>query len=253
MDQIDNQPTVPSPLLDNASRARIIIHVFYAICAMNVVSIISKSYQLYVIDQLQYGNMITDQQANAIDSIDRLIGIVQICLYATSAILFLNWFRRAYGNLHRLEVPLRYSETMAVWSFFIPIISLYRPYRIAKEILIETRTKVSEFLQQLTSPIDITIIGVWWAFYLVKNTLGQIVTRTSLENATIERLVRYNWTYIASDIVDIAAAVVTILMILKISRDEAILFEHTSHHPHISQPSSDEISHSIDIPPSSQP
>lgn len=252
MDQIDNQPTVLSPLLNNAARARLIIHVFYAICAINVVSIISNAYQLYVIDQMQYGNMITDQQANAIDSIDMTIGIVQICLYATSAILFLNWFRRAYGNLHRLDVPLRYSETMAVWSFVIPIISVYRPYRIAKEILIETRNKVSEYLQQPTSPIDITIIGVWWALFLVKNTLGQIVNKTSIEYATIERLVRYIWIYIASEIVDIAAAVVTILMIIKISRDEAILFEHAKH-PHGSQPNSDNITQSTDFPPSSQP
>ncbi len=49
------------------------------------------------------------------------------------------WFRRAYFNLHQKVSYLSHSEGWAAGSWFVPIVNLYRPYQIMKEIYVETK------------------------------------------------------------------------------------------------------------------
>ena len=226
MEQIENQEIEKIELKDNSKRAKLIVNVFWAICILNLIAVISGYFEFELLERIRDGEIISEQEANANDLRQGVIGIFQSGFYIASIILFLNWFRRAYGNLHRTRIKqLEYSETMAVWSFVIPIISLYRPYKIAKEIVVETRKKLNELTSDYKSQTNLSIIGVWWALFLITNYIGQFSLKSVFKDDTIDQLITSTQAYMVSDFMDIPAAIVTLLMIKQISRDENVLFE----------------------------
>lgn len=226
MEEIEKQKLETMNLKDNSKRAKRIVIVFWGICLLNLMAVISGYLELELLEKIRAGDTISEQEANANDLRQSIIGIVQTGFYIASVLLFLSWFRRAYGNLHRMRIKnLEYSETMTIWSFIIPIISLYRPYKIAKEIIIETRKKLSELTSNYKFQSNLSILGVWWGLFLITNYIGQFALRSVFKNETIDQFITSTQAYMVSDFMDIPTAIVTILMIKQISRDENVLFK----------------------------
>jgi len=86
------------------------------------------------------GGLIYNKTATkAFFKIELILCTIYFIFYSISVITFIMWFRRAYFNLHQKVNHLSYSEGWAAGSWFVPIINLYRPYQIMKEIYIETK------------------------------------------------------------------------------------------------------------------
>ena len=226
VEHIQNRETDKVELKDNSRRAKLIINIFWGICILNLIAVINGYFELNLLKRIRDGGIYSVQEAESNDLRQGFIGIIQTGLYIASIVLFLNWFRRAYGNLHRIGIKnLEYSETMAVWSFFIPIISLYRPYKIAKEIAVETRNKLTEIIPDHKAASHLSILGFWWALFLMTNYIEQFAFKSILKDDTIDQMITSTQANMVSDFVDIPAAIVTLMMIKKISRDETLLFE----------------------------
>ena len=75
-----------------------------------------------------------------------------------AGVAFLMWTYRASQNLVAMGVQLRYSSGWAVGCWFIPIISLFRPYQAMKEIW--KRSHPNRY-----DP-DALLVDVWWALWL---------------------------------------------------------------------------------------
>lgn len=217
-------------LKDNSKRARLIINVFWGLCILNFIAIISTYFENELLERIKIGATFSMQEAESNDSRQAIIGLCQMVVYITSLVLFLNWFRRAYGNLHRIGIKtLKYSETMAVWSFFIPIINFYRPYKIAKEIATGTIGKLNELNPHNKANSKVIIIGLWWILTIINYFLVQLYVRRYsdnllLDNYTIHDLIEINQLLMLSDFFDIVVTIVTILMIKHISKYESLLF-----------------------------
>ncbi len=193
---------------------------------MNLIAVILGYYEFDLLERIRDGGIYCYQEAEFNDLIVGVIGILQSGLYIVSIVLFLNWFRRAYGNLHRIPViNLEYSETMAVWSFCIPIVSLYRPYKITKEIVKKTRNILTEILPEYKSASKQTILEFWLALFLIANYVGQFALKSIFKDDTIEQMITSTQAYMVSDFLDIIAAILTLMMIKQISQDETLLFE----------------------------
>jgi len=64
--------------------------------------------------------------------------------------------------LHAINPKLKYKETWAIWSWFIPVINLWRPYQIMKEIYIHaTTTEKKEIHPEEEEIITTPIIDLW--------------------------------------------------------------------------------------------
>ena len=80
-----------------------------------------------------------------------------------TAVVFLVWFHRAYGNLHiRGGVP-RTTPGRATVSWFIPLGNLYLPYRAAQEIRVLSGEPTSSW-----------VVFGWWAGWLLSALLGRL-------------------------------------------------------------------------------
>lgn len=114
---------------------------------------------------------------------------------------------------------------MSIWGFVIPIINLYKPYRIAKEIVIETQNQLKEMIPNYQEPPNFAIIRVWWILFLITNYIGKHALKSAFKTDTVEQLITSSQIYLVSDFVDIIAAFVTIMMIKTIAEKEQTLFE----------------------------
>lgn len=215
------------PLRSNQNRAQFAINAFWGICIINIIAIISGYDQLELLERIQANAFYTEQEIHGNDVRESIVGIFQSIFYITSIVLFLRWFNRSYVNLHRLNnVSLQYEESASIWSFFIPIISLYKPFKIAKEISTETRSQI----QQMTGNIiqlksHNSIINLWWILFIATNYIGQYAFKTILKEDTIEQMMLSTKAYLFSDFMDIPSAIVTLYMIKKIAQDEQQLFD----------------------------
>jgi len=213
-------------LLDNSARARIAIIVLALIAAISLIAFISDYFEYELLTRIAVGSNYTELEADSNDARQGIIGIFQVILAIVSIFTFLNWFRRAYGNLHRMNIPnLEYSEKMTIWSFMIPFINLVRPFQIAKEIATETRGKIASIKGEVFNSRGSYILGIWWALFLISRFMGRIAARVKLNAETVDELSNATQLYLFSDLLDIPAAIAAILMIRYIAKDEKTLFE----------------------------
>jgi hypothetical protein len=209
---------------DNSKRARIAINVFWAICFVNLIAVLSGYFEFELLQKINYGENYTDNEIYSNDLRQAIIGFTQSFLYIAALIVFLNWFRRAYANLHRIGVKnLEYEDTMAIWGFIIPIANLQRPLKIAREILTETVNSIKLFNPNYRQTANSYIIGAWWALFLISNVIGEIAFKSVFKEDTVGQIINSTIAYMASDFLDIPAAFLTILMIKQLSEEEFTL------------------------------
>lgn len=212
-------------LKDNSKRSRIVISIFLAICVINIVASISIYFQIEMLKQIQMGVIPGEDEISMNDTRQQIISITQSIIYLISMVLFLNWMRRAYGNLKRIGENTEYAESMAIWSFVIPFVNLFRPYTITKEIAEKTNFKLKEVTSDFSSTFNLSFVGLWWGLFLLSNILGRFVLKSVFQEETVEHFIFSSELMLVSNLFDILAAVVTLVMINRISITEVLLFE----------------------------
>jgi hypothetical protein len=205
-------------ILDNSTRAKNTINLFYVSIGISILAVFA--------DVLDYQNLegyYTDEFSMT-DLFISLVGLGQIAISITLIVVFLNWFRRAYANLHRLGIGyLNHTDLHAVWCWFVPILNLFRPYKITKEIWSETQHQINKLNNTFQVDPSDAGIGVWWGFYLISNFIANIGTRLSFRADSIEELEAATILIGISNVLDIAAAFLAIAVVKKISNVEALL------------------------------
>ena len=126
-------------LKPNGQRAKNAITLIWIVLVLEIVLLISGYFQYDLLQTAANGSEISIETATANDTREQIIGIIFLIAYIISAVTFIQWFRRAYYNLHLKVNHLSRTEGWAAGSWFVPIVSLYRPYHIMKELYQETR------------------------------------------------------------------------------------------------------------------
>ncbi|HEY0298370.1 MAG TPA: DUF4328 domain-containing protein, partial [Arachidicoccus sp.] len=94
-----------------------------------------------------YGYILTDEKAAANDLRQRIISIIIVLSYMLNVVSFLYWFRRAYYNLQTQMAFTNYTNKQAVYYWFIPIQTWYKPYRVMKDLFEETDHVLEERIE----------------------------------------------------------------------------------------------------------
>jgi hypothetical protein len=164
------QDNYPRP---NTDRARIAITFVYIMIVLYAIGMIATYYMDYV---LRNG-----RDVSSVQSLVAVIGVAHLGLFIFSIIYFIQWFRRAYNNLYIVgSSKLSFGEGWASGGWFVPIVSLGRPYRIMKEIWTETQLigrPLNDPTLQYSEPM---IVGWYWTFWLLGNFTSNIATQMKL-------------------------------------------------------------------------
>lgn len=209
---------------DNSKRAKTLIIIFGILTGLTLIGLLTGYNELQILQKTKIGEYVSEQEANTSDLIQGIIGLVQFGIYIASVIAFLNWFRRAYGNLHRMGVDyLKHKESMAVWTWFIPIVWFYRPVQIMNEIWTETQEKIKKFDSSYVLKSGGLIIGSWWTLFIISNFIGRYVLKTAFKQDTIEQVIENSEVTMISDIMQVPEALLVILIVYKLSKMESKL------------------------------
>jgi hypothetical protein len=169
-------------LKSNTKRAKNAIVLIWIILALEILMLISSYWQYNILQTLNNGGNVSEETIQLSDSIEGIIGLFYMIGFIISTITFIQWFRRAYFNLHLIVGNLSYSEAWASGSWFVPILNLFRPYRIMKELYVETRLLLVRNRINFNQNLYTDNLGWWWTIWIISNWVGNVVFKSSLKS-----------------------------------------------------------------------
>ena len=219
-------------LRPNDKRAKNAILLIQLVLAVQIISVVSDYFQYSLLKDLENGIAPAEGAAAANDLRQRIIGIVFLIMYIISAVTFIQWFRRASFNLHTKPNSLEYDEAAAAYCWFIPIVSLYQPYKIMKELYVGTDALLSRRnVATYTDKISTNIVGWWWTLWIISNIIGRVVLKTAFKTDTVDQLIDSTEVSMLSGIIDIPLALLTIKVIKDYANVEPLLYEVDKEEP----------------------
>lgn len=187
------------------------------------------------------------------DAYSRWVGFEGLLLLIAAGV-FVAWFFQAYKNLRRLGVQnMRYGNGWAIGSWFVPILSLWRPKQIANDIWrgSERGTDVNTFgWKQVPVP---ALVHWWWGLFLAQGLLlyasqqtiesgyNDLFAISTLENG-ISQIKTGTTIEILGQILSIAGVVLAIVFVSRVTDRFAEIggeaLAHASVYPQYAQPQS---------------
>lgn len=214
--ETENEINAIRPNLKRAKLAQLLV---WAVMAFDILSIFSSYLQYNLLKAFQNNENVTEQMISSNDLREQIIGILYLAVSIASAATFIQWFRRAYYNLGIREGTV-HSEEWAVWSWFVPIISLYRPYQIMREMWESTTHLINEKTSDYYTESSTTILGFWWALWIISGYVGNYILKIAFDTDTIENLLSSTVGNIVLSIIGIPLAIITVRIIKVYSSKE---------------------------------
>lgn len=172
-----NKPTGNS-VHSNEQKGKKVILSFKINILLSLLILGSIIWQYMIIQEFPNNHPIPIEILSTPEQIQNIIHVGVLLSTITCCIIFLLWFKREYHNLHAINPKLKYKEAWAIWSWFIPVINLWRPYQIMKEIYIHaTTTEKKEIHPEEEEIITTPIIDLWWLLWIASNVLSQVNNR----------------------------------------------------------------------------
>ena len=212
-------PKLKHSIRPNSERAKAAEYLIWALLIFGLISLGSSYLQYDLLVRLQEGFPVSDHQLEMNDLREGGIGIMTLALYITSVVTFIRWFRRAYFNLHSRTVTPLYDEGWAAGAWFVPILNLFRPYKIMQEIDEETSLLISKRTQEPVKK-DNVLIGSWWALWIIAGIVGRYIFRIGLRAETLEDLMQSTKADMVGILIDTPLAILAILVIRAVSKKE---------------------------------
>ena len=238
-------------ILDNRDRAKNATICFYIMLGMYVVMLISDfmEYRLLTGDLMSLYN-----GAEANDNRQLIIAVISFGAQIALIITFIQWLRRGYHNLHKAGVKnLIASEGWAAGAWFVPILNLFRPYQIMKEIWDHTK-KYGNDLSTDNSFEDYeadsssqsgsdSTVGLWWAFWIISSITANISYQMVKNGETMETFQNSSLLGIVADVAGIVSIFFAIKMIKESQLHQNKFYEASKNNSNDSfvLPDSDEI------------
>jgi len=210
---------------NNTERAKIAAILVGAVMFIEIAMIISSYLQINLLQRVVDGIDVSDAEVNWNDTREGIVGILYLVVFIISTVCFIMWFRRAYYNLHLKAKNLLYTEGWAAGAWFVPILNLFRPYQIMKELYEKTDQILSEHFGSYQEKKGTTIVGVWWFMWVVANIISNVSTRLTLRAETAEEFLGSTRLDLFSSIVSVPMAILAIIVILDYSKMEKRLYQ----------------------------
>jgi hypothetical protein len=214
-------------LRPNSQRARTAIALIYAVLVMEIVSLVSGFFQYNLLHNIDLGQDVSTAAAEANDTRESLIGILYLIVYVVSAVTFIQWFRRAYFNLHQRIHDLSYTEGWAAGSWFVPILCLFRPYQIMRELYRATGQLTRGKEAGTGVNLSTNFLGLWWALWVISNVLGQFNFRLTMHSESLDMMITTTIIGMILNALGIPLAFAAVKVIRDYSRVEPLLIEES--------------------------
>jgi hypothetical protein len=137
-------------------------------------------------------------------------------VFVVSIVLVGLWIHRAHANLRESGADgLEFTPGWAVGWYFVPIMSLWKPFQAMREIW-QASAAPGNWQSVQTPPL----LGWWWALYLGANILGQIGLRLSKNIDSVDSAITASAFITAADSASVALDAAALLVVMKIAANQ---------------------------------
>ncbi|MBW2288196.1 MAG: DUF4328 domain-containing protein [Deltaproteobacteria bacterium] len=115
--------------------------------------------------------------------IGKVVLISQGTMLVLTAIAFMTWLYRSRANLRAFGTRhLRYSRNWAVFGFLIPVLNLFRPYQVTREVWQASDPSTTDPFdwKEIATP---RLIRAWWGTFIAFSTLKLLAAWMILSSA----------------------------------------------------------------------
>ncbi|MCT4639310.1 MAG: DUF4328 domain-containing protein [Bacteroidales bacterium] len=196
----------------NADRAK------NAIIFIGIVTSLKMIYLIFNIVDLDLYKRVVEQGVYTMEEIENsdfrnlTYFVVYVIVYIFSAIAFIMWFRRAYYNLKNLGVRTSCDEGWAAGAWFVPIMNLFRPYQIMRE-LYQVSDMYIKSKDENHKPNKLIFVGWWWALWIFTGVFYRILNEVIDNTEYTEHLIVITNMEIVINLIMIPLAICTIRVI----------------------------------------
>lgn len=217
-------------------------YLLYAQIVIAAISLVGDYMEYQLLSDLQDGIYLSSEEARAdatvSDQRQQVIGICYLIVFVISAILILRWIYKSNINARNLGAKnMTFSPGWSVGYYFIPILTLWKPYQAMKEIW-----KASKAPSDWEHQNEGGFLSIWWTLWLFSNAIGQFIFRRSLKAEEISELLNLNIANQVSDVVDVLLALVFLKIVNEVSGFQ------TAHLPHASDQTSAATARTLEKP-----
>ncbi|MDR7122963.1 DUF4328 domain-containing protein [Rheinheimera soli] len=191
-------------------------YMLYAQIIVAVVSFVSGNLEHQLLADYQNGVYTSQEQAvadgEANDQRQRLIAIIDLMVFVVSGFLILRWIHRANHNARQLGAEnMKFSPGWSIGYYFIPILTLWKPYQAMKEIWGASKEPSNQASQKTSG-----ILPLWWGLWLVSSFLDQVILRLSMRAEELSELITVNSLNQVSEALDIPLALVFLAIVNRV-------------------------------------
>lgn len=210
-------------LRPNSQRAKIAIILIYIVLGLEVLSFMSNGMQYNLINDLLNGGDIIEDDLYSNDRRVQYIGIIFFIAWITSGITFIMWFRRAYYNLGMIT-KTELNDNWAVWSWIVPVISVFRPYNMMSELYNKTIFILKGSPISYNQNFNSNILSWWWGFWIVNNIISWFVFRLYyFAGNNVDKLLEITMIEMFTNVIGIISAFLAIKVVKGYSDIESLL------------------------------
>lgn len=209
------------------SLARWTVALLIAQAVAGLAAILSDINQIGLVSAVVRGRFVSAGQLLSSDTLAHAVSTVATPLLLATGVLFCLWTYRAHRNLPALGAAgLEHTPGWAAGSFFVPIINLYRPFQVMREIWKASDPSIPEGDANAWRTMASTAaLGWWWACWLLRNVaiqVGSARVRTAVQPRDYLTALYWN---LAGHLFSIAGIALLVWLLLTIDRRQAELHQ----------------------------
>ncbi|MGW1496764.1 DUF4328 domain-containing protein [Streptomyces sp. NPDC002402] len=156
------------------------------------------------------------EEMERVERLYSLAGVLQTITFLLCGIVFILWFRQMRENAQLFAPDAhRRSPGWAVWGWIVPVVFLWFPRRITLDI-----GTASELPRDVPDAprTPVTLVNAWWAVWISQATLSNLASRYYVAADDAGAIKEALGLLMVSDVLDIAAGVLAVLVVRKITR-----------------------------------
>lgn len=191
--------------LSMAVRALLVVYM-----VVSVISIAQSVTQLDLFDRIKHDGAYTLTEAEASDERAVLIVGLYLLVFLATAITWIVWQTRTSKNARALGAEFMQFGPNAWGWFFCPIINLFRPLAVVRELW-----QVSDPHSSSESP---GYFSMWWVPWVLGSILSNASARLVNEDSDIDELILSTQLDVAADVLLILSGIFAIKVVAEIHR-----------------------------------
>ncbi|HEX9061166.1 MAG TPA: DUF4328 domain-containing protein [Clostridia bacterium] len=212
------EPNFRQPVFNSnkiLSKSILILTILFV--TISLFSIVADFFQFSLIADLKEG--LHKELIDSNDSRQGVIAILNLFILIPLMVVFYTWVNRSNKNLSALGVKNKiFSSGWSVGWFFIPVMSIYKPCQVMKEIWNEsTRVKIKIDNYDYTKKAPSGTVVLWWIVWVIDTYFSSFVLRYSIMIRTLDSLYNLTIMYVISSTLNIVNFIFTAYLVHKIT------------------------------------